>query len=403
MLTDKNLSRGAFGALFFVVAALSFSISLFEISSGIFIGLTLLWVLKFRSADRGIIFKNMFTLFVGLYFLSVLLSLTQSEYLAASARGVFKVLKNIALCFAAVAVIDSEARFKKIFQFFLLGALLIAIDALIQSVVGFDLIRQRRMIPYITGVGRVTGPFQHPNDFSAYLSLVIFLFIGALPEGLKIFSRKKFTWILIGTALVSLCLLWTYSRGAWLAVIVSFVLLTITKKSKFLLAGILLFSVWAVLFSPPLVKARVESIWKSQGGTLVERKALWQESFRMIKKSPVLGLGVNTYAKNEPHFKSGDPSIDNQYAHNGYLQIAAEIGCLGLLSFLLVFSCFFWKTVPQFLKTQNLFLKTAGTAFVFGILAFLIHSAFDTNLQSVLLVNQLWLAMGVTLAASRFA
>ena len=42
-------------------------------------------------------------------------------------------------------------------------------------------------------------------------------------------------------------------------------------------------------------------------------------------------------------------------------------------------------------------------AALFGILAFLMHSLTDTNLQSLLLVNWLWLSMGWVWAAKRLS
>ena len=402
-MPTKTIDEWAFIALCFVVPTLSFSISLFEISSGIFIGLTLVSMIRSKDPRRFDIFKNVFVVLTLLYLAVNILSLTQSAYLWTSARGVFKVVKNLTLCLSAFYIIDSEKRFKTIFEVFLLTSLVIQTDALIQGVIGFDLIRGHRMTTYLVNeAGRLTGPFHHTNDYSAHLALSIFLFIGVLGQGRRFFSSKKFAWIVAGSVLSPICLLGTYSRGAWIAVAISLVLMAIFRKSKLLVAGILLFSAWLIFFSPALVKARVESLWKPKSGTFVERVELWRESFRMIQKSPILGLGINTYAKNEPHFKSPNPPpIDNQYAHNGYLQMAAETGCLGLLMFLLVLALFFWTTCHAFIQSNNLFLKTAGTAFVFGILAFLIHSAFDTNLHSLLLVNRLWLAMGVTLAAAR--
>ena len=48
-------------------------------------------------------------------------------------------------------------------------------------------------------------------------------------------------------------------------------------------------------------------------------------------------------------------------------------------------------------------LKWAGRATAFGIAAFLIHSATDTNLQSILLVNSLWIWVGILWAAGRIS
>ena len=123
----------------------------------------------------------------------------------------------------------------------------------------------------------------------------------------------------------------------------------------------------------------------------------------MIKDSPVLGLGVNTYSRNEFARKWPGANADHQYADNGYLQMAAEIGLLGLFSFLsvmlyLLFVCF--KTFLTDKKNPS-DLVAIGLSLTFGAVVFLIHGAFDTGLQSLLLVNLLWMAAGFAYAVRR--
>ena len=48
---------------------------------------------------------------------------------------------------------------------------------------------------------------------------------------------------------------------------------------------------------------------------------------------------------------------------------------------------------------QTSLVAVQGLSIVFGIFSFLLHSATDTNLHSVLLVNLLWLAIGLGWAA----
>ena len=73
---------------------------------------------------------------------------------------------------------------------------------------------------------------------------------------------------------------------------------------------------------------------------------------------------------------------------------------MGLLSFLFLLLSFFTLTLPVFLKRPPGALEAGGFAIVFGVLAFLIHSATDTDLHSLLLVSNLWLSMGLAIAAA---
>lgn len=399
-LTDASFTKElAFRTLFAVIFFLPSSISLFEIASWAFILLAAWSLAVGRDFSR---LRQPFAACAVAYLFFACLSLTQSAHLEASWRGVFKVVRSLLLCFAAVYVVDSPARFKTLFKWFLAVAVLMAVDAMAQGWLKKDPLRGRGMIPFHGDVKRLTGPFRHANDFSAYLSFVIFLFLGVVLESRRLFGTRFALFCKAGLWGVTFCLFGTYSRGAWLAVAVTFVLLTAFKRSRLFAASLGIMTLWAMFFSPPLVRDRFDSLLKGEG-TVVERKELWSQSLRMIRTSPWLGLGVNTYAKNQPHFKSPAVRMDDQYAHNGYLQMGAEIGLLGLAAFLVTVGAALVVSLSNFLKSRDVFFRNAGLGFVCGIVAFLIHSATDTNLQSLLLVNTLWLALGIAWAGGRLA
>ncbi|MBI3315987.1 MAG: O-antigen ligase family protein [Candidatus Omnitrophica bacterium] len=398
LIEKKDPARSlAYLTLFFVIALGSWSNAFFSIFSILFMLLSLVSV--FRTRDFSV-FKSPLAVFIAVFIFMNLVSLTQTHYLDNSLRGVFKIFRSGLLCLSAVYVLDTEDKFRKIFHCELIVASLIGLDALIQGVTGHELLRQREMIVYLTDKAwRVTGPFRHANDFSAYLSLMIFFFLGALGQGWGPTGRKRYFFYWVGLAVTAGCLLWTYSRGAWIAVALAFGLMAWAKRSRWLWIAMIAVCCWAVFLSPPLLKTRMLSLFNPKAGTAVERVELWKESLRMIRAKPLFGHGPNTYSKNEPFFKSQNPKVDNQYAHNGYLHMAAEIGLLGLVSFLWLIFYFFKEALPAFLRANAPFLRTAGLGIVFGILAFLIHSATDTDLQSLLLVNKFWLALGTAWAA----
>ena len=391
-LDSDSLKRWAYFSFFLVIASVASSISLFEITSAIFIGLCFFSACRGNrwGMDRRALFL------IGLYFLMHVISLTQSQYLSTSLRGVFKVVKQAAMFFSVVYAVDSKEKARRVFFCFLWIAFLVSLDAVWQGVSGHDLLAHREMTPYYGSVGRLTGPFRHANDFSAYLSFVIFLFLGVCMSGFRVFSKKTWALTTMGFLFVFGCLIGTYARGAWMAVVAAWVVSAVVRKSKVFLAMIVLLSLWTAFLAPPLIRFRLFSLWDSKNGTVTERRELWSESIHMIKKSPWFGLGSNTYAKNEPLFKTSN--TDSQYAHNGYLQIAAEIGIPGLLNLLAFLGFFFVSTTRSFIRTSDLFLKTIGFSLLSGTLAFLIHSAVETNLQSLLLVSLLWMGMGLAWA-----
>jgi len=117
----------------------------------------------------------------------------------------------------------------------------------------------------------------------------------------------------------------------------------------------------------------------------------WRRSLKIIKDYPLLGCGLNTYALVAGRYNIGWGG----YPHNSYLQMAAEIGLVGVAVFLWMLFVLFRDSLRALrrIKTQELQMLMCGL--LTGLLGFLIHSFFDTNLYSVQLSSFLWVIMGV--------
>ncbi len=386
-----RLKEIAYGVLLTVIPSMAVSISLFEITASVFMGLCVLAMWRDRDASP---FRGALAVWMAVYLAAAALSFTQTEYPYASLRGIFRVFRGLLFCLSVAYAIDDAPKAKRLFLWFLGVAFAMGLDAVFQGFTGRDLVAGRTMTPYSGDTRRLTGPFKHANDFSAYLSLVFFLFMGAAQDARAFPGIRARVFIWAGWALTTGCLVGTYARAAWLCVAVMLLLWAIVRRSRLVAALLAAGALWTLFLSPPLVRHRIGSLWR-EGGTVVERRELWGESLRMIRHSPLVGLGINTYSRNEPRFKAPGSKIDNQYAHNGYLQIAAEIGLLGLAAFLALLVYMLAGTVSALRDARaGPFPAALGWALVFGILAFLAHSAFDTNLQSLLLINLLWFCLG---------
>jgi O-antigen ligase len=131
-------------------------------------------------------------------------------------------------------------------------------------------------------------------------------------------------------------------------------------------------------------------IFSLGGSSGWERIQLWKGTWNMIKEHPVLGFGINTYSKYFPLYKPPDyPDI--RYAHNSYLQMWSEIGLVGLG----VFLCLIFAVLKNALckireKINKGFLGLVFLGLLAGYIAFLVQSAFDTNLYSLVLFTLFW-------------
>ena len=328
-----------------------------------------------------------------------------------SLRGFLgKELKFIAIYFMLVEAINSKKRLKSILFVIIASAVLITANAAVQYFRGVDFIRG-----YALFVG-LSSSFASRNGFGAWLIVVIPLFSGLLAAGIpKRKSNKVLLLVLI--VLLSICLLMTYSRGAWLGFIMGFLLavfyaiknINLKVKATSLVVIISLVGIFLILPQPiktkitsigrihfkanETINMRIKSLLKiEEGGSSLIRIKLWKEAIQIIKDYNFIGCGLNTYsivARNYKSFNEG-----GVYPHNSYLHKAAEIGLLGLLAFLWVLFRFF-KIGFCYLSQNKDFLVLGLLS---GIVGFLVHAFFDAHLYSLQLVVLFWYMLGLTMA-----
>lgn len=395
-LLARHARTLAFPVLFGALATAAFSNSLFEISSSIFLGL---WLVDLIARRRTGVFRGAWPLLLAVYVLVNALSVLPAQFAYDSLKGAFRVLRWALLTLAVTDIVDTEEKLSLGFQAILAVIVFIAVDALVQGATGVEILRGRSMTAFYGDTRRVTGPFPHTNDFSAYLCLAVFAFAAAAAASKGRGARLFF--VLAGLTLALACLALTYSRGAWLAVVLAFLLWAALRRSVWPVALVALFAAGAYLQSPFLFAERMRSLASFGGGTVSERRILWSESVDMIRAKPLLGFGVNTYSRNVAAFKDPTRPTDRQYAHNGYLQIAAETGLLGLASFLAAVFCFFASTARSFFVRKPGETEWIGQGIWLGLAAFLVQSATDTTLQSLLLCALFWMWTGLGWSAHR--
>ena len=116
----------------------------------------------------------------------------------------------------------------------------------------------------------------------------------------------------------------------------------------------------------------------------------------MIQDSPLLGHGINTFMMIFEAYR-GDPGNNPTYAHNSYLQLAAETGVVGLIAFLWIFvKLFRWflsSLAAYGTKNDTLIIPALGL--LSGIFAFLIQSFVDNHFYSLQLSVYLWFVTGL--------
>lgn len=378
----------------------------------------LVWILKrvfgYRAETlAGIFPKTELNKAVGMLIAVSALSMIFSTDIGLSLRGFFgKQLKFVAIYFMVIEVVKTRVRLKYVLTSIIACAVLLTIDAGFQYFHGTDFLRGE---PF---GGSLKVSFVSGNGFAIWLIVVIPILIGALTKYKEMNAKIKILLFAL-IPLLMICLIGTYSRGGWVGFITACCLmiyyifrqLSPNAKRWFLIVGACLLA--AYLFFPKVIKTafediskinlskgltigmRFDSIFDQESSVNTHRARLWTEALKITKDYPFVGCGLNTYAKVAPRYKISEQ--DGIYAHNSYLQMAAETGLLGLFAFFWVLFMLF-RTGLQHLYRRKCALVLG---FLVGLLAFLVHAFFDNHLYALQFVVLFWFMLGLTVAAIR--
>ncbi len=181
---------------------------------------------------------------------------------------------------------------------------------------------------------RVTSVFSNPNILAIYLLLV-------LPAGLWRCFRsvgKRRAFALFSSAVTLLCLVLTWSRGAWLGAIAE-IGLTLALASRESRACLVLSPAPLAAVLPCLpnsIYSRFGAIFTLGESSVRYRCYTWKGVLRLLREHPFgIGVGEEAFLSVYPAYAvSGTERV--MHAHNVFLQVAVEIGIPGLLCFLLL-------------------------------------------------------------------
>lgn len=125
----------------------------------------------------------------------------------------------------------------------------------------------------------------------------------------------------------------------------------------------------------------------------------------MIKHHPLIGVGVSTFSTNYLKYKLPEPGYamtgDKMYAHNIYLQMAGEVGLLGLAAFLWLLFNYFKFAFTQYRLIQVQLYKTCLLGIILCIIAFLINGLTETSLYYSRVAIIFWYLIGLSFGIRR--
>lgn len=231
---------------------------------------------------------------------------------------------------------------------------------------------------------RVYSTLRNPNILAGYLVLAISYCV-AVFDTFKKARRLRMAMLGIGM-LAGLCLVYTYSRGNWIALAVSILGFCILFNCKgfipMVVAGAL-----GMAVGGRAVLQRLSSISADATDTSIALRLSYLESTQAMIEEHPLGVGWYGYRFAFPdyNFFLEDKSVIMYHCHNIFLNVWSELGPQGLLLFLVVWGMFIYNAWQLAYHCESLEGRTIGKGYILACLGIAIggltdHIYFNTQM-----------------------
>lgn len=225
--------------------------------------------------------------------------------------------------------------------------------------------------------GRVCGVFDNPNVLAVFLLLGMpLLLVWTTAENTT--GKRILGWI--GFLFTSLCLVFTWSRGAWLGGMAATLLFLLCfSRGTLMLLLLLPLPLWAVLpLLPHSVSNRFSGILMTGESSVRYRINTWKGVCRMLAEHPFgIGCGDEIFHFHYPAYAvSGTERV--MHSHMLWLQLGVEIGILGGALFLWLLLRLLRGVIGFLRYSERGFPRAEAVALSASILGVTVMGVFDS-------------------------
>ena len=232
------------------------------------------------------------------------------------------------------------------------------------------------------------------NQTAAFLAQFAMFFWG-FGQFLKRIKLKLFCYGIV--ALTIFTTMYTFSRGAYFALIVSVLVLGLLKDRKLLLILGVFMVTWQTVVPTP-VRERI-NMTKESNGQLEEsaqaRVDLWAEAEQSIISHPTFGTGFAT-------FQYGQHVAGLQDTHNWYVKILVETGIVGLIMNIILLQLLLAMTYRLFKRATDPLYRGLGLGLFVATCSSLAANCFGDRWTYLEITALLWVLAAAAIRATQF-
>jgi putative inorganic carbon (HCO3(-)) transporter len=310
-------------------------------------------------------------------------------------RSLVLLLSYLLIFFAFDGWLQNSVQLSRILKILLMSTVGVALFGFWQAIAGgytdlyfyLNPYQQDNIEPWS---GRITSLLLQFNSLAGYLDLVI-----PVAMACAVLAKDRTLKLLgiacVGTAIIAEVL--TQSRGGIIA-LVGIVILAAWFLTKSVAARLKLFCLCliACVLIVPVLFNHFDRLHDIDDETQTSRLALWQAAAQMFIEHPVLGVGYGNYKVVYSSLVSYQGNLD---AHNLYLQLLAETGVIGFVSFCAFVGAFLFSALRSMREGDDL-KRIVAFGVVGAIAAIVIHGTVDFLLNAGPQFGMLfWLLLGI--------
>lgn len=340
---------------------------------------------------------------LGLFFAVLLVSTLCSPDVLNSLAG-YRKLWLVGAFFVTYPLIKDQCEASWLVSVWIVVAVAVAAYGIVQHFTGIDWAREllgkpSNLDPF--WFGRHEG-FRtkglHPSGITyAHNLLFPLVLVSVLLFSTATSGRRRLLYAGGWVAMV-FALLFSLTRGVWIAYLAVLGLLGVVKGRQVLLGvagGVVVFGLF--LFSAGAgVRERAWSLVDLEQN--LGRSQIWQANLDMVRERPLLGWGYGNYREfRDPYYRRYPGADTTAHAHNTFLQLWVDAGVVGLGAFLFLFGVILRKGWAAYRRLTEEPRRSMILGCVLGVAGFLLSGMTQYNFGDAEAVVVMWATVGLLL------
>jgi len=389
------------GVLRLFFASLCLSVAIQQTALALLLSL-MAWVSVIERRPPATPLNRPLGLFLGALLLSTLLSPDVWASL-----GAYRKLWLVGAFFATYRLVEGPREAWRLVLLAVGVAAVVSAYGVVQHFTGIDWARELlgkepRLDPFWFGADegfRTKG--LHPSGITyAHNLLFPLAFASALMLEPALGARARLGLLAAWIPMV-FALLFSLTRGVWVAYLAVLVLLAILKglRATLSMAACALVLGAFLMSAGPGVQERGMSIFSLSDN--LGRGQIWRANVAMIRERPLRGWGFGNFKRfRDPYYQSYPGADTMAHAHNNFLQVWVDGGLGALAAFLYLFAVILKKGVLAYRRSIDPRSRALALGGVLAVFGFLVGGLTQYNFGDAEVVVVLWAVAGVLLRVS---